>query len=136
MYTEFLFDSEYVKAQKEQYITNLEANQGTRDIVAYAAKVLADWLKPRPQRYRDFGPYWWAFKKLLIARGLARGETMDEEVADVYRGENDEETVVMCQLFMDLYRARFLIGTNRFHLDAESVEDYILLDPDYEVSAS
>ena len=53
---------------------------------------------------------------------------MDEEVADVYRGrKRRRETVVMCQLFMDLYRARFLIGTNRFHLDAESVEDYILL---------
>ena len=136
MYTEFIYDSDYVKAQKEQYITNLEANQGTRDIVSYAAKVLADWLEPRPQRYRDFGPYWWAFKKILIARGLAKGDVMDEDVAAVYRGSGDEETVVLCQIFMDEYRARYLIGTNRFTLDPESIEDYVLYDPDYEVKAS
>lgn len=136
MYTEFLYDSDYVKAQKEQFLANLEANQNTRDIVAFAAQMLADWLEKKPQRYRDFGPYWWAFKKILIARGLAKGDAMDEEIAAVYRGGDDEETVVLCQLFMDEYRARFLIGSNRFTLDPEEIGDYVLYDPDYEVKAS
>lgn len=136
MYTEFLYDSDYVKAQKEQFLANLEANRNTRDIVSYAASALAEWLELNPQRYRDFGPYWWAFKKILIARGLAKGDAMDEEIAAVYRGGDDEETVVLCQLFMDEYRARFLIGSNRFTLDPESVGDYVLYDPDYEVTAS
>ena len=136
MYTEFLYDSDYVKAQKEQFLANLEANQNTRDIVAFATQMLADWLEKKPQRYRDFGPYWWAFKKILIARGLAKGDAMDEEIAAVYRGGDDEETVVLCQLFMDEYRARFLIGSNRFTLDAEEIGDYVLYDPDYEVKAS
>lgn len=136
MYTEFLYDPNFVKAQKEQFLTNLEANKATRDLVGFAVPMLAGWLEKKPQRYRDFGPYWWAFKKLLIAKGLARGETMDEAVAAVYRGSDDEETVVLCQLFMDEYRARFVIGTNRFTLDPDDPNDYVLYDPDYEVSAS
>lgn len=136
MYTEFLYSPDFVKVQKEAFTANLKANNGTTDLVSFAVPMLASWLEKKPQRYRDFGPYWWAFKKILIARGLAKGETMDEELAAVYRGEDDEETVVMCQLFMDEYRAKFLIGTNRFRLDAESIDEYTLLDPDYEVSAS
>lgn len=135
MYTEFKYDPEFVKAQKEQFLTNLENNKGGRNIVGFASQMLADWLQKNPQRYRDFGPYWWAFKKILIARGLAKGETMDEAIAAEYRGADDEETVVLCQLFMDEYRAKSLIGANRFQLDPEEPGDYILYDPDYEVSA-
>lgn len=134
MYTEFKYDPEYVTAQKEQFIANFERNKGGRNLVGFATQMLADWLEKKPQRYRDFGPYWWAFKKLLIAKGLAKGETMDEAIAAEYRGTDDEETVVLCQLFMDEYRARFLIGTNRFTLDPDSSEDYTLYDPDYEIS--
>lgn len=136
MYTEFMYDSEFVKAQKAQFLANLEANKGTRDIVTFASQMFSEWLETKPQRYRDFGPYWWAFKKILIARGLAKGDVVDEEIAAVYRGGDDEETVVLCQLFIDEYRTRYLIGTNRFTLDPESIVDYVLYDPDYEVKAS
>lgn len=136
MFTEYIFDKEVVKAETETFTANLKANKGTDDLAGFAVPMLANWLESRPLRYRDFGPYWWAFKKLLIARGLARGETMDEEVAAVYHGDTDAETVAMCQLFMDMYRARFVIGTNTFTLDSESATDYRLYDPDYEVSAA
>lgn len=132
---EYLFENDVVKAQTAAFVANLRANKGTDDLVGFAVPMLAEWLETRPRRYRDFGPYWWAFKKLLIARGLAKGDTMDEEVAAVYRGETDAETVTMCQLFMDLYRSRFIIGSNAFQLDPDSDVDYVLLDPDYEPSA-
>ena len=136
MYTEYLFDAAYIEARKAEFLKNLEAGRGTRDLVRVGTEIIADFLSKKPQRYRDFGPYWWALKEILIERGLSKGETMDIEVGSIYRGSTQEDTLVMSQLFSDLYRGSFLIGSNRFQLDPDDPNDYVLYDPDYEVSAA
>lgn len=111
----------------------LKANKGTDDFTGYAFKVIRNRLSEDPKRYRDYGPYWWALKKVLMAHGMAKGSTVDEEVAAVYCGANDEETVILTDDFRDpIYLENFFVDANLFVLDSDADKEYVLLDPDYE----
>ena len=111
----------------------LKANKGTDDFTGYAFKVIRNRLSEDPKRYRDYGPSWWALKKVLMAHGMAKGSTVDEEVEAVYCGANDEETVILTDDFRDrIYLENFFVDANLFVLDSDADKEYVLLDPDYE----
>lgn len=132
MFTEYLYDKKAVQAQIVKSMATLKRTQKTDDWLGFAVPFVSRWLKRDPSHYLEFGPYWWAFKKLLIAKGLANGTAMDEEVAAVYKGETDIETLAMCAKFMDFYRSYFFVGTRTFMLDPDDPVPYRLYDPDYE----
>ena len=86
-----------------------------------------------PACYLTYGPYWWAMKDMLIRRGYSFGNDLDKEVFRHYRGKNDEESLVMCETFRDIYLECFMRGTRRFTLNGKGGEDYVLADRDMEV---
>lgn len=132
-YSEYLFKEGYAAERLAEVKASLKKNQGTDDLTDYAIRIFRNLLREDPKRYRNFGPYWWALKKILIARGVAAGPTIDEDVAAVYRGANDEETIVLADDFRNrIYLENFFVYSNRFILDADSGEEYVLYDPDYE----
>ena len=132
-FTELLFKDGYAAERLAEAKATLKANKGTDDFTGFALRVIRNRLSEDPKRYRDYGPYWWALKKVLMAHGMAKGSTVDEEVAAVYCGANDEETIILADDFRDrIYLENFFVYANSFVLDADADEEYVLLDPDYE----
>lgn len=81
-YTEYKFDPKYIRKEKAGFLKRLKKNTGETDLVQFGSRVIADSLAKNPRRYRDFGPYWWAVKEVLIKQNLAWGGVMDPEVRD------------------------------------------------------
>lgn len=134
-FTEYKFDLAAVAAEVQAKRAALKANKGLSDFAGFAAGVIRRRLQARPQQYREFGPYWWALKKVLNDSGAGLGEHCDVLVASEYTGRTAEETMVMAEAFKDIYRARFIVGNNLFTLEPEGVEFYQLFDPDMEAMA-
>lgn len=56
---------------------------------------------------------------------------MDEEIAAIYKGSNDEETFMAAFMFMEYYLDFLFKGCRSFQLE-EGAEEWILRDPDIE----
>lgn len=134
-FTEFKFDPAAVAADVQAKRAALKANKGLSDLGGFAAGVIRRRLQAKPLQYREFGPYWWALKKVLNDSGAALGEHCDVLVASEYVGRSAEETLVMAEAFKDIYRARYFVGNNVFTLEPDGVEVYQLFDPDMEALA-
>ena len=130
-YTKYIFPSDTLKAKTASNKAGLLKNKKRSDLVGYGIELLLSQLRYHPETYLEYGPYWWALIKILIKNGHDVGTTMDEEIAEVYRGETDEETFTAAFLFMDYYLDMFFQGNRKFQLD-DSGEDWILRDPDVE----
>lgn len=135
-YTEYRFKDGYAAERLAEAKATLKANKDTDDFTGFALNLIRRRLAADPRSYRSYGPYWWALKKALIAHGLAKGTAMDEAVAAAYCGASEEESIILADDFRDrIYDENFIQYANRFILDADSAEEYVLTDPDYERSA-
>jgi len=132
MNTEYKFDKDAIRERVQELIGILRENTGKTDLVESGVAAVAWRLEQRPLSYRDYGPYWWALKRILIAHNVAAGVEMDTAIANEYRGDTDAETIVMADTFRDLYLGTFFRGTNDFTLDVDSEKPWKLIDPDYE----
>lgn len=101
----------------------------TEAFEAHAVRVIAARLREHPQRYVEFGPWWWAVKLVLTDAGEELGSRGDPLVAAEYRGADAISTLVAAEAFKDFYRATFIVGTSTFSLDEEG-EQYELIDED------
>ena len=132
-YTEFRFDGEGIKQLLKERKEALFSNTGSNDFTGNAVKAFTAHLKKDPRRYRDFGPYWPALKEALRnCGGEVRGGEVFPEIAKVYRGNSNEETFVMAELFSSFYLKNFFLYTNNFLLDVDDDSEWYLYDPDYE----
>ncbi|PAU79243.1 hypothetical protein [Halomonas salipaludis] len=131
-FTEHLFDKDDIKALARQRAAALKENRGFSDFPGFALGVIERRLAKDPLRYRDYGPYWWAVKALMIDSGRELGERDDPMVRAAYQGDSREETIVMADEFRTLYLATQAVGTNQFLLDGESGDLYTLEDEDME----
>jgi len=134
-FTRYKFEPAAVSADIEAKRAAVKANKGLSDFAGFAAGVIRTRLQETPAKYREFGPYWWALKKVLNDAGADFGDTFDVIVGNEYRGSTPEATMVMAEGFKDIYRATFFKGNNLFTLDEEGVEQYELFDPDMETRA-
>ena len=132
MFNAFKFDPKALATETKAMRERLQANKGTDDLAEYGAGVIARFVEKKPIRYRDFGPYWWAVKSILIKKGLAKGTTANDIISTEYCGSTDHETIAAAQLFADYYLGTYFIGTNTFELNQNSDEVWTLYDPDYE----
>lgn len=131
-YTEYKMDLKRIHAKVRTMKRMLRARRGTTDLVGFGLTVIRERLLEDPACYLTYGPYWWTMKDMLIRRGYKFGAELDEEVLEHYRGGNDEEWLVMCEVFRDIYFEKFMRGARRFSLDGASDEDYVLVDHDME----
>jgi hypothetical protein len=130
--TEHLFNKEEIEALVQQKASALKENRGFSDFPGFALGVIERRLARDPLRYRDYGPYWWAVKALLIDSDRALGERDDPLVRETYQGDSPAETIVMADEFRTLYLATQAVGTNQFILDGDSGAIYTLEDSDME----
>lgn len=130
-YTEYLFEGDAVRSMVETMRASVLQDQGTEDFEDFALTVIRKRLALDPIRYRDYGPYWWAVKKLLNESEFYMGEDADAGIWSVYRGANAAETIVKADMFRNLYLSNFFVGANQFNLDG-SGELWSLWDEDME----
>lgn len=130
--TEFKFKPETIKAETEAMKKSMLDRNVKGTIVSRFAEIVEKNFHGNPKNYREYGPYWWAVKEILIREGVARGNAVNPEIAKEYRGDNDEETIIAALKFQRLHRAQFFAFTNNFALDLDAGEDWYLYDPDYE----
>jgi hypothetical protein len=131
-FTEHLFDEDEIKALARQRAAALKENRGFSDFPGFALGVIERRLAKDPLRYRDYGPYWWSLKALLIDGGRELGERDDPMVRAAYQGGTPAETIVMADEFRTRYLATQAVGTNQFILDGETGATYTLEDEDME----
>ena len=130
MFNRYKFDPVAVATDLEAKRAGLKANKGMSDFVGFAAGVIRRRLEAKPAKYREFGPYWWAVKKVLNEQGADFGQAFDVVVGAEYKGETPEATLVMGEAFKDLYRATFFVGNNLFQLEEGNPVSYELFDAD------
>ena len=86
-------------------------------------------VQAKPDKYLNYGPWWWSVKAILKARGLLRGDNDDSRVREIQDAAagGEERAILRCAL--SYYNAR--LGTYQDGLcRLENGEDYLLVDPD------
>ncbi len=132
MHNAWKMDREAIKERTEEFEKELQENNPGADLLTTGIGAIKWRLDKRPLSYRQYGPYWWALKKLLINAGVAAGDTvMDEELAAEYRGESDLETLIMADAFREIVLRMFLCDNNQYQLD-DGEEPWVLIDDEYE----
>lgn len=134
-FTEYKFDKEMLKALVAERSANLRANRGFSNLLAFGLGVVAERLSKDARRYRDYGPYWPALKEVMNANGYNLGGQSDPLISRAYRGETDEETLIMADEFRTMYLKSNIVYANQFMLDAGSGEFWTLYDSDMETPA-
>jgi hypothetical protein len=134
-FTEYKFDKEMLKALVAERSANLRANRGFSNLLAFGLGVVAERLSKDARRYRDYGPYWPALKEVMNANGYNLGSQSDPLISRAYRGETDEETLIMADEFRAMYLKSNIVYANQFMLDAGSGEFWTLYDSDMETPA-
>ena len=134
-YTEYKFDKDAIKALVAERAAGLRANRGFSNLLGFGLGVVAERLQKDPRRYRDYGPYWPALKEAMNANGYNLGSQSDPLVSRSYRGETDEETLIMADEFRTAYLKSNIVYANQFMLDAGSGEFWTLYDSDMETPA-
>lgn len=133
----FLFSKKQMQEMTEQVKKEYAQNAKTdKPFLEFAVEVLYNNIKQKPIRYRAFGMYWWALKALFVERGLdfgiARfGQETDDEIAKLFCGGDDEQTVVIAEAFWEDMRATYIEG-NQVYPIKHYGQDYILWDSEME----
>lgn len=131
-FTEHQFDRAAIKTLVQERAKALKANRGLSDLQGFALNVIAGRLEKDPRRYRDYGPYWPALKAELAASGRDYGPQDWPLLRAAYRGDTPLDTIVMADEFRSWYLANLFVGSNRFLLDREEGEEWVLEDDDLE----
>lgn len=131
----YLFDSEELASLTADKKQSLAKKKPEADFTEFAAGVIYERLKANIQRYRVYGPYWWALKKVLRKHGYNVGSQTDEDISAKYRGSNDAETIVAADTFYLEMSNHVLVTNNRWQLNPKR-DDYVLYDTDMELRPS
>ena len=105
----------------------------------FACYAIATNIKAKPIRYRGYGPYWWALKRVLIENGydfgvlnFGKNDSYDKELAALYSGQDNEQTIALADAFWHQMAATVVQGTNQFTIDDSTGESFTLYDEDME----
>lgn len=135
MNTKLKFNADFVRGAAATMRADFAASGAPGTFEANAVRVIAARLKRKPMQYLEFGPYWWAVKAVLVAADVDLGQRGDPLMASEYRGATDTDTLIVGEIFKELYRATYFVGNARFSLDDES-DDWVLRDADMEERAA
>lgn len=131
----YLFESEALASLTAEKMRSLAKKKPEADFTEFAAGVIYERLKTNIQRYRVYGPYWWALKDVLRKYGYNVGSETDEDITATYRGSNDAETIVAADTFYLETSSSNLVTNNRWQLHPKR-DDYVLYDSDMELRTS
>jgi hypothetical protein len=131
-YTAYLYDKSDIKEQVKALTASVKINVSPdTDLLKHGLMIINQRLQKDPQRYHDYGPYWWAIKSLLIVQGYTYQQECDHPVMkSVYKGDRPVETLVMAENFRNFYLSNFIVYSNQFLLDEESGILQAIVDSD------
>lgn len=127
----YLFDPEFLTTKTLATQKSLAKNKPDADLTEFAAGIIYDRLKKDIQRYRVYGVYWWAIKDVMARLDYDMGDETNEELASLYRGANDAETLVAADMFYLDMSNKVTVDNNRWTPDNRK-PDYVLYDADME----
>jgi hypothetical protein len=131
----YLYNEHFLAKETETKKAALASNKPEANFTEFAASVIFDRLKSNIQRYRVYGPYWWALKDVLRRMDYNVGDETDSDMAGKYCGANDAETLVAADLFyLDMSGSKPV--TNQAWTLDNRKPDYVLYDSDMEERAS
>jgi len=131
----YLFDKDDLADRTQATIKSLAKNKPDVNFTEFAASVIFDRLKSNIQRYRVYGPYWWALKDVLRRMDYNVGDETDSDMAGKYCGSSDAETLVAADAFyLDMSKTK-PVNNNTWTLD-DRKRDYVLYDSDMEERTS
>lgn len=134
MFTEYKFSPAQISEAAAATAKALAASQPSVNPAQFAATTIAGRLRSKPASYLQYGPYWWAVKQALRALGEDFGATDDADLRGEYGGGFPVYgALVAGEQFRDYYGRTFLAGSDRFDLDTEGEQSYVLFDSDMEV---
>lgn len=85
--------------------------------------------------YLEFGPYWWAVKRILNSNGYNLGATDNPFMASRFTVQDDDAqtlTLIAAWRAADEIRDTYFHGSRDVPLDDEGEEVFSLFDPDME----
>lgn len=127
----YVFETDFLTRKTTATKRSLAKSRPSADFVDFAAGVIYDRLKSNIQRYRVYGVYWWALKDVLARQGYDMGVETDKDMASLYKGGDDAETLVAADLFYLDMSNKKPVDNNRWTIDNRR-DDYILYDADME----
>lgn len=134
MFTQYKFSPAQISDAASATAKALAGAMPGANAATFAASTIAGRLRAKPASYLQYGPYWWAVKAALRALGEDFGQTDDADLRGEYGGNFPVYgALVAGEQFRDYYGRTFLAGSDRFDLDAEGEQSYVLFDSDMEV---
>jgi hypothetical protein len=141
VFTELKIDAaslaESLIAIKAQYALSGRKMPWSDFVASYIRQRLLD----TPERYVEYGPYWWGVKAALAAKGHTIGEETDLIVLPEYsyRTADGQLDIEMClaagEHFKAFYCNNYFTGTRDFALTTDG-NSWTLFDDDLEMLAS
>jgi hypothetical protein len=134
MFTQFKFSPAQISEAAATTAKALAAAVPGSNAATFAATTIAERLRAKPASYLQYGPYWWAVKQALRALGEDFGPTDDADLRAEYGGNFPSYgALVAGEQFRTYYGKTYLAGADRFDLDADGEDSYVLFDADMEV---
>lgn len=134
MFTQYKFSPVQISDAAVATAKALSVTQPGANPAQFAGRAIAERLRARPERYLQYGPYWWAVKSALRTLGEDFGQADDAGIRAEYGGAFPVYAALVAgEQFREFYNANFLAGTAQFWLDNEAEESYVLFDSDMEI---
>ncbi|MEI3086405.1 MAG: hypothetical protein V8T56_00090 [Parasutterella sp.] len=92
-YNRYIYSDATLKAKAANNKVGLLKNKKRSDIVAYGTELVLSQIKYEPKSYLEYGPYWWAMKKVINARGGNLGRQLPAFFYSLPRGSLKTATV-------------------------------------------
>lgn len=127
----YIVDPEIAQQAAQDLANRLKTNTGREDFVAYASSVIAERLLQSPEKYLEFGVYWWNLKQVLQRQGHYFGNNTHDELLNIYHHDTDAAIIAVAEDFKNQYRATFFRGNRDFDLNED--RRYSLFDEDMEM---
>ncbi|MFJ2989884.1 hypothetical protein ACIPF8_18610 [Collimonas sp. NPDC087041] len=138
-FVNYLPDQDYLADKLADHRVEFEKNNPGQSHSEFMARLANKIVRAAPQNYLRFGPYWWALKLALIARGYAYSGELEPLLASTYSGQNEQwefdadVTIVAAFEFAEMYDATQFQGVRQFDLFGNG-EFYVLMDESVEMT--
>ncbi len=130
-------DRNEVESRYQKFIKRCAAREV--ELMDVAPPAMHARLMGHLDEYVAYGPYWYAFKRVMRSAGFDYGPAMDDQLADEFSvrdaaGNVDPgRTLTACDLFREFYFENYINRTAHFVLDAEGGRVLQLSDPDMQM---
>lgn len=131
---QYLISEERANILADDFVAKLKTNKGLSNFVGFAVATIKQRLAENPTKYREYGMYWPALKKVLNKYGSELGDDLiDDPIASIYGHYAREEAIIAAsEDFRTFYNETFFTGTCIFEINQSNSISWTLYDADME----